>query len=85
MAKMINRKPITPDEDIVCSIDYDNGKSIDIVSVDKHIYNFYENTDEGFECFEYNRDGSGDYEPTGETFKTIEDGKDYVIDQSQNL
>jgi hypothetical protein len=73
-------EPITPNEDVVVTVDFDNGKSIDIVSIDKHLYGEYETIEKGFEAFVFLRDGTGDYTPTGDIFKTIGEVKDLVVD-----
>jgi len=78
MKTIFNIEELTPEQDVVCTIDYKGVKSVDIVSIDKHIYSHYTDTKEGFECYQYNRNGSGDYEPTGKTFDTIKEVRKYI-------
>ena len=76
---IINIEHIEPDQDIITSIDYSDGTSQDIVSVDKHLYQNYQSTEHGFEIYKYNRDGTGDYKPVDIHFDTIQEVEDYLI------
>ena len=78
ISKILAIETISPDDDIVTSIDYSDGTSKDMVSIDKHIYNDDSTLESGFEVYQYNRDGTGDYTPTGDTFKDIEEVRDYI-------
>ncbi len=71
--KIITQEEITPEEDGIATIDFDNEKSLDIVSINKHVYLDYSTVSLGFEVFVFNRDGTGDYTPTGDVFLDIEE------------
>jgi len=75
--EIIAIEPLTPNEDIVATIDYSNGKSVDIVSIDKHLF-LKDSIESGFEAYLFNRDGTGDYEPIGLTFDNMSEVEGFV-------
>ena len=83
--EIITKENLTPDLDVVTTVDFDNGMSIDITSIDKHVYCEYDTIENGFEAFVYARDGTGDYISTGELFKTIEDVEKLLADDRELL
>jgi len=83
--EIITKESLTPDLDVVTTVDFDNGMSIDITSIDKHVYYNYDTAESGFEAFVYAQDGTGDYTSTGVLFKTIEDVEKLLADDRELL
>jgi len=72
------------DEDgqVVMVFSFSGGVSIDLVSRDKHLFNEEESTDEGFEFYVYNDDGTGDYEPLGWEISDLDEIKILIAKHS---
>ena len=75
--EIIAIEPLIPNENIVTTIDYSNGKSVDIVSIDKHLF-LKDSVESGFEAYMFKRDGTGDYEPIGLTFDNMSEVERFV-------
>ena len=76
---------LAEDSQVVMVFSFSGGVSIDLVSRDKHLFDEEESTDNGFELYVHNDDGTGGYEPLGWEINDLDEIKVLIEKHSNKI